>query len=172
MEQESTIINENYIKLFESLQGLIKFYRALLNVVRKEKDILVSANLDDLNENNKTKEDILLKIRSKENIRLRYVNELSKALNFKDNNPRLLDFAIYFDGERGEELRKMHSVLELLIKRIQGFNKKNESLINSALENINGAMREISDTLHEKTTYQRKGGKQPAQSGQLVSREV
>ena len=57
---------ERYIKLVSSIKELIKYYRALLQVVRKEKEILVSADLDLLNENNRTKEELLLKIRSKE----------------------------------------------------------------------------------------------------------
>ncbi|MEQ1666248.1 MAG: hypothetical protein ABL927_12830, partial [Bdellovibrionales bacterium] len=50
---------ELYKKLELSLNELIKVYRHLLGVVRKEKDILVSANLNDLNENNKSKEAML-----------------------------------------------------------------------------------------------------------------
>ena len=49
-------------KLIQTLEEQIKVYRHLLEVVRKEKDILISANLDDLNENNRAKEAMLLKI--------------------------------------------------------------------------------------------------------------
>ena len=52
------------------LEDQIRVYRHLLETVRKEKDILISANLDDLNENNRSKEAMLIKIRALEAQRL------------------------------------------------------------------------------------------------------
>ena len=42
-----------YVDLVDCLEDLVKVYRALLDVVRREKEILVAAKLDELNENNK-----------------------------------------------------------------------------------------------------------------------
>ena len=51
---------EIYNKLLDNLDGMVKIYRGLLEVVRKEKEILIEAQLDQLNENNRVKEDLLL----------------------------------------------------------------------------------------------------------------
>lgn len=165
---------ECFDKLNESLDGLISVYRNLLQIVRKEKSILVSANLDDLNENNKAKEAMLLKIRSLEANRSRHATELAMALGMNMENPRLSDLAVKLSGPQADRLHQIQSVLELLLKRVQEHNKENEVLIHSALENITGAMKAIRNTLQEKTTYQKKGeiAAQPAASGQLVSREA
>ncbi|MCB0365931.1 MAG: flagellar protein FlgN [Bdellovibrionaceae bacterium] len=163
-----------YDKLILNLEDQVKIYRSLLEVVRKEKDILISANLDDLTENNKAKEAMLLKLRGLESSRIRYVAELAVSEGMPTESPRLVDLAIHFGGEVEDRLRNLHSVLELLLKRVQEYNQQNEGLVNSALEKITGAMNAIRDTLTEKPTYEKKGqmADQGAQSGQLVSREA
>lgn len=163
-----------YDKLVFNLEDQVKIYRSLLEVVRREKDILVSANLDDLNENNKAKEAMLLKLRALETSRLRYASELATLEKLKMENPGLNDLAIHFGGEVEDRLRNLHSVLDLLLRRVQEYNKQNESLVKSALEKITGAMKSIRDTLTEKPVYQAKGqiADKATQPGQLVSREA
>lgn len=160
-------------KLVTVLEEQIRVYRHLLDIVRKEKDILVSANLDDLNENNRSKEAMLIKIRALEVERQRFAMDLFQSLNLKGEHPRLLEMARYLDNETADKLRNIHSVLELLLKRVQEFNKQNEALVQAALTNITGAMKTIKGELSDKSTYQKKGEVEGVtSSGQLVSREA
>lgn len=160
-------------QLVTVLEEQIKVYRTLLEVVRKEKEILVSANLDELNENNRSKEAMLLKIRALETQRMKVATELSLALNLSAESPRLLEIAKHLELEPGDKLRNLHSVLELLLRRVQEYNRQNETLVQNALSNITGAMNSIRGTLQEKATYQKKGEVEGhASSGQLVSREA
>ncbi|MCB0407072.1 MAG: flagellar protein FlgN [Bdellovibrionales bacterium] len=171
-------MNENikqvYNELVQVLDNEIKIYRSLLDVVRKEKDILVSAHLDDLSENNKAKEALLIKVRSLETQRIRLATEVCSKLNLDIENPRLLDIAVALDNIEGEHLRTLHSVLDLLLKRIHEFNKQNESLVKSALHNITGALKAIKNSLDENPVYKKQGKKVEGKtsSGQLVSREA
>lgn len=162
-----------YEKMCESLEDLIKVYRALLEIVRKEKEILVSANIDDLNENNKAKEAMLMKVRALEHSRVKFAVELAQLEGLNSEKPRLMDLAAHLEGQRGDRLRQIHSVLELLLKRVQDYNRQNEILVKSALDSITGAVDSIRDSLVEKPTYTKPGEKPAvAQSGQLVSREA
>jgi len=165
---------EAHNKLLLNLEDQVKVYRSLLGSVRKEKEILISANLDDLTENNRAKEAMLLKLRGLESARIRYTAELADSEGLSTEAPRLVDLAAYFGGEIEERLRNLHSVLELLIKRVKEYNHQNEGLVKSALEKITGAMNEIRDTLTDKPTYAKQGkmAGQESHSGQLVSREV
>ena len=160
--------------LIQNLEEQVKVYRHLLEVVRKEKDILISANLDDLNENNKIKEAMLIKIRALELERIRLASEVCGSLGLNQEDPRLLEIARVVGGEPADRLRSIQSVLELLLKRVQEYNQQNESLVQSALANITGAMNAIRGTLQDKATYQKKGevAAQPAAAGQLVSKEA
>ncbi len=161
-------------QLVSVLEEQIKVYRHLLEVVRKEKEILVSANLDELNENNRTKEAMLIKVRTLETQRLTLANEAYQALGLEGGeSARLMEIARHMDNERADKLRNIHSVLDLLLRRVQEYNRQNETLVNSALQNITGAMNAIKGTLEEKATYQKKGEVEGhTSSGQLVSREA
>lgn len=161
-------------KLFNHLEEVIKVYRHLLKVIRHEREILISADLDELSENNRSKEALLVKIRGLEQTRLRYTAELANLEGLGEPQPRLLDLATYYGGSVGDRMRNLHSVLDLLLKRVQENNKQNEHLVQTGLENITGAMEALRDTLEEKPVYERKGEMSGSgtQSGQLVSKEV
>ena len=166
----------SFEQLVENLERVIKIHRSLLDVVRKEKEILISADLDELNENNKIKEEVLLQARALERERINIVSEIKKQENVAIENPSLLDLANLFQGIKGEKLRNLHAVLDLLIKRVKEINNHNETLIKSALKNITGAMKSIKDMLDENKTYKKQGTLGETQdhksSGRLVSKQV
>jgi hypothetical protein len=168
-ENQKTLVNDLVVVLEEQ----IRVYRHLLEIVRKEKEILIAANLDDLNENNRAKEAHLIKIRALESERLLKAQTLFLDLQLQGEHPRLLEMARHLDAESADKLRNIHSVMELLLKRVQEYNKQNEALVQSALLNITGAMKDIKGTLSDKATYQKKGEVEDhTSSGQLVSREA
>lgn len=172
MNQQTT--DSLQFDLLGTLEELVRLYRVLLETVRREKEILVASQLDDLNENNRAKEAILVKIQVVNEQREQQAQNLSRALNINpQQEPRLLELARYTSGENSDRLRNFHSVLEILVKRVQELNKENELLVRSALQHITGAMKAIREDLGEKPTYQRKGEvNAPASTGQLVSREA
>lgn len=168
-------VQELVKQLDHSLEGLIKVYRHLLNVVRRERELLVSANLEELAENNRVKEMTLLKIRELEENRIKSARQLAQIEGLDVERTRLLDFARHYDNSPvGERFRKLHSVLDLLIKRVREHNQYNEALVTSALDTMTGALGNLRDNLGSGKTYKKTGAvKQgPAESGQLVSREA
>ncbi len=162
------------LNLTGTLEELVRLYRALLETVRREKEILISASLDDLNENNRAKEAILIKVQVIEEARMAQATEVSVALGIPSEAPRLLEIARHSGGDIGDRFRNFHSVLEILLKRVHELNKENETLVQSALQHVTGAMKEIRETLQEKPTYQRKGEVTAGSgsTGKLVSREA
>jgi hypothetical protein len=171
MNQQIATLQQN---LLTTLEELVRHYRVLLETVRREKDILIAGQLDDLNENNRAKEAILIKVQLIEDTRVQHAAELATALGMTAESPRLLEIARLSGGELGDKFRNYHSVLELLLKRVHELNKENETLVQSALQHVTGAMKAIRETLQEKPTYQRKGevSSGPAPTGNLVSREA
>ncbi len=164
---------DSYNKLEKSLDELIKVYRHILQVVRNERDILISVNLNELSESNKSKEVAFVKARQLEEERQVAAKELATAEGLVETT-KLVEFARHLGGEPGDRLRSRQSVLELLLKRVREHNQHNEILVKSALENVTGAIGSIRDQLRDKPTYKKSGGiaARPAESGQLVSKEV
>lgn len=161
-------------RLDQSLEGLIKVYRHLLNIVRRERELLVAANLEDLTENNRVKEITLLKVRELEDGRVQIVKDLAKQEGLDVERTRLLDFARHFGGDVDVRFRKLHSVLDLLIKRVREHNQYNEALVTSALDTMTGAIGSVRESVAGGKTYKQTGTVKTgnAESGQLVSREA
>lgn len=172
---EATTIEQTYEKLVNSLEDLIKSYRFLLDLVRKEKEIMVAADVEKLDESNQLKEGILLKIRAQDSLRSRYAIDLANQVRADVDNPRLLEIAKNIGGPQGDRLRSMHAALDMLVKRITDINKDNEEYAKSALKNLGGALNEIKDTLSGgKKTYERKGHYKtgPDTAGHFVRKEA
>ena len=146
-----------YNDLVDCLENLVKVYRSLLDVVRREKEILVASRLDELTENNKSKDAMLIRIRSLENQRTKCATDLARHVGADHEQPRLLDIANHCDPRWSDRLRNMHSVLDLLVKRVAEVNKQNEELVQTALNTITGAMEAIRDGLKPKPVYGRQG---------------
>lgn len=160
--------------LADNLDSQVKVYRALLEVVRKERDVLVAAQIEQLNENNKAKEAILIKVRSLDVARIKYARDLAQAVGADVEQPRLLEIASKLNLQDGDRLRIFHSTLELIIKRLSEINKGNEDLVKAALQNVTGAIDSIKGTLQAKPTYGKKGAliTSPQNGEHLVSKDV
>jgi len=163
-----------YQKLVNSLEDLTKLYRTLLDTVRKEKELLVAADIEKLQENNLAKESTLAKIRALDVTRERYAKEFAQVIGGDIDNPRLLEMARIIQGPEAVRLRTIHSALEVLVRRTSEINKENEQFAQTALNTLNGAMTDIKDTLAGKKTYARQGkmAQGPDQSGNFVSKEA
>ncbi|WII70675.1 flagellar protein FlgN [Bdellovibrio sp. 22V] len=168
-------VERAFHKLEANLEELTKIYRSLLDIVRKEKEILLKADRDALDESNKLKEELLFKLRAQDSLRSRYAMELATLVGADVENPRLLELAQKLAGSpAADRLRTQHAALDMLIKRITEINKENEEYTKSALGTLNGALNDIKDTLSGKKTYGGKGQyKQgPQVSGNFVSKEA
>jgi len=162
-----------YKNLADVLEDEVKVYRAMLDLVRREKDVLIAANITELEECNQAKEAMVLKVRGLERIREKAARELGAVVGLTSDNPRLLDLASKMLDPESSKLRSVHSTLDLLVRRIKDLNSANEELIQSSLKAVNGALGAIKQTLQPKTTYAASGEvKQNEVAGHFVSKEV
>jgi flagellar biosynthesis/type III secretory pathway chaperone len=163
-----------YSKLITNLDELTKFYRQLLDLLRKEQEALVSADRKMIEHCQSTKEALLIKLRALDTARERYAKELGWLAGTENPQPRLLELATHFSGEKGERLRRSHTALDMVIKRAIEVNKENESYANSAIKTLNGALNEIKETVSGSKTYEKKGkiAYGPDKAGNFVSKEA
>ena len=163
-----------YDKLTTNLDELLKHYRLLLDCVRKEKDFLLLADIDKLNENNTLKEELTIKIKLLDNHRVSFAADLAHAVRADVTQPRLLELAQKMGGAEGERLRNLHATLEIVVKRLSEINSGNAIYAQSALTTVSSALENFKEHLMGKKTYQQKGKyKQGAESsGHLVKKEA
>lgn len=165
---------EFYKNLIDVLESELTVYRHLLDVVRKEKDILIAADINELNENNQSKEAMLVKLRQLERGREKASRDLASAIGGNVEKPRLLELALKLGGEEGKRLQSLHQTFDIIVQRLKELNKANASLAETALNNLQGAMKSLKSTLGETSTYKKQGEmkKQEVLTGQFVSREA
>lgn len=161
-------------RLITNLEELTKLYRQLLEVVRKERELLISADIAELEKNNSLKDSLIMKVRLADQLRIKRAEEAAEAVGADARNPRLLEIARRVDGAQGDRLRVLHASLETLLTRIAEINRGNEEYAQSALRTLNGAMNDIKETLTGKKTYERKGTYKlgPETTGNFVSKEA
>jgi len=170
--------NELFQELVKHLSQLVLVYRHLLDLVRKEKQLLLNADLETLKEITDSKEKMLKKIKDLENQWMATAVKIYSATGLKaqDQSPRLAEIATQYFGKDQEKLVRIRAVLNLLVQRTSAVNRQNETLTQSALSHVSGAMTAIKNTLNKKnSTYEKKGkrNEQPSEtSGRLVSKEV
>lgn len=162
-------------KLIHNLEDLTKAYRQVLELVRKEKDLLLQADLQALTENNLAKEKMILRLKSLDGLRIKYANEIARLVGLEESEARLLEIARLVESVEGEKLRTQQATLEILIRRVKEINHANEEFTQSALDKINGAMSNVKETVSGKKTYGRKGKMESGAStasGNFVSKET
>lgn len=166
--------SRTFTRLEGNLEELIKLYRVLLDTVRKEKEYLIAADGEKIAELNQSKENLLHKVRTQENIRLRYAKEAAAEVGADPEAPRLLEIAQKYGGVEGDRLRHIHSTLDLLLKRLSEINKENQQYAEKGLNTLTGALEEVKDTLTGKAGYGKSASKErgPEKTGNLVSREA
>ncbi len=166
--------HKSFEKLVSNLDSMIKQYRLLLECVRNEKELLIKSNIEELNQSNALKEQILTDIKNLEATRIICAVELAQILGANSQEPRLVELAQKIGGAEGDQLRAVHSTLELITKRVVEVNKDNSVYAESALGSIGSAMNNIKESLMGRKTYQKKGNVQQGfdKSGHLVSKEA
>lgn len=164
-----------YKELVKSLDQLVTVYRHLLDMVRKENEVLIAAQMSEVPVINEAKEKLVLKVKQLDHRWQLSAEELAQSMKLNTKKPTLLELASHFSGEQKTKLERLHSVLNMLVNRIAELNKKNRVLVDSILSHITGAMDSITSDLNENPTYRNSGNMEAENKdaqGRLVSREA
>lgn len=164
----------SFQKLSTLLDDMLKHYRILLDLVRKEKELLLKPEIEALNENNLAKEQMLLKLKALDHNRVVFATDLARIIHADTDQVRLLDLAQKIGGIEGDRLRNMHSALEIVVKRVSELNHENAKFAEQALKTVSSAIDSFKDQILGQKTYQNKGQykKQVDSSGFLVQKEA
>ncbi len=165
--------------LKEALDRLVSFYEELIKILEEEKKFLVYVEIDKLIENNKNKEVLLYRIKSMDRERQRWASRLALPLGLSEGEVRLLQIADRLEefdfGPIARALRDYHQQLNNKINYTIELNRENEMYAESALRALDGALKEIQQTVAGKPVYGNKGtmaGRIDTQAGSFVSKEA
>jgi hypothetical protein len=170
MEKELTEIH----RILENLVGL---HRQLVEVVRSEREALVSADLKAIQERTYAKEALIEQIRAQESARVRQVSALAilwrKPLR-ELTLPKLIIEVQGKDLALAEQFRTLFNTLSLLVQRIEQLNQDNRALVQKSLDHIEDMKRNVLGEASPKSnTYNPQGQRaHNAGTSRLISKEV
>lgn len=165
--------------LLQALQQLVGSYRQLFEVVRDERESLVSMDVKKIEENTHKKELIVEDIFRKERDRRKTVQMLAKLWNLPEDKVTISQIVLRVQGSNiklANEVESMWRTLDLQIKRTSEQNQYNRELLEKSLahlesmkQNILGASAAKSETYNP---YGKKSTSSASSEPRVISREA
>ena len=171
-------MDETFHKLQTVLEDLSIEYDSLSKVMKLEREFLIQADLERLQESNQLKESVIWKIRELDRDRLKFCQELGNSIDLKNPEPRLLELSSQLLAlkrkKESDILRAIHKELSEQMQLVATQNKENEIYAEQGLKVVQGAMANVKDYFSGQKTYQRKGqlAETSERSGNFVHREA
>ena len=160
-------------ELLGLLEGEIRLYDSLLLALQKEKRAVVDSNLEELNEANRKKESLFLKIRILDEQRLTILEKLADKLGQPAQNLTLTKLSQLVEEPQSTQLADCRSRLLSLAQSIQEVNLSNKALLNHSLDLVRSSLTLLSDLMPSNPVYYRTGKmKDGDQSGRVVSGKI
>lgn len=168
MEQDALIQ-----QLILCLEKQVTDHQTLVDLLQTEKDVLIGASTEELNQLNRLKEELIQKIRMNERQRVEATDRLSRYYIGLKKPVSISDLVKVLPPIYATELKQIQLSLKITLERIQEKNRQNEVLVNSSLRHVRGAIHSMKEHLQINPTYKKEGGVQTGVSaGQLVRREA
>ena len=153
MEQEHFVL-EKFIGL---LAQQTELYRSLLTVIDDEKNAVIAANLEKLNEAGKIKENLLLKLRILEEQRKHLLDKLAKHLSQPAQILTLAKLSELAGPPHSHRLAHCREVLLDLIGRIRQANADNRDLFAHSLNLVRASVNLMNSLMSSSQVYFRTG---------------
>lgn len=162
LEQYNTVANclEDSVGegLFTSLIDVLKkelsIYRELRDYLADEKKMLMkSASLVQINENNAVKENIILKSRILEEVRMTVLKKIARNFDIDDGEIKLMSLANYAVIEQRQIIEKIKSDLLSVARDINRMNDDNRYLLDASINNTKGSLDFISSLIDRSEIY-------------------
>ena len=159
------------------LSGLLEqeteLYQALLAAIDTEKQAVIAADLEKLNETTKAKENLLLKLRILDEQRSHVLRKLAVLLGQPEDALSLKHLSQMVAPAHASRLKRCRTKLLSLIAKIQAANSQNRALFSHSLELVKGSMNLLNSLMMSSPVYFRTGDlQQHDQTGKILHGEV
>jgi len=146
-----------FSSLIEVLKKELIIFHDLKRAMITEKKTLIKPSLDDLNHNNAIKENIILKARMLEEVRLNILKKIAHKLDIKTSEIRLNKLADYAEIEQGKEIKKITEEMTMISADISALNETNKNLLDISLICVKNSLDFITSMLSSEAVYMETG---------------
>lgn len=170
--------NEKSLDLLcENLRKQIGYHKNLLEAVRGERDTLVSADIQKIQDLTYHKEGLISSIKALEQSRIQLAGEIAADYQVQFDDLTLDNLIVAIQGrslEYADKLRGIQNTLSLLVQRIREQNDRSRRLVEESLEHITQMKQNALDEIKAKSvTYGASGQRQKQESrARLISQEA
>ncbi len=163
--------------LFEKLLGLlheeVSLYDAILESVKKERDAILTNNIDALTSSTEKKQFVLSQLQKFEQQRQSAVGDLAESLGRSADELRLEDLSQAADAAHASELKACRSRLLSVTQAISDMGNQNRKLILHALKRVRNSFTFLHQLTVPDMVYRPTGKMHSSdRSGRFLSNEI
>lgn len=171
-KQKKTSISVS--ELEKVLLGEINLYEKYAALLESDTQYMMFLKIDELEESNKAKATLLLKIQNIEEARQRLVSQVANERGIKSENIKISDLCQNLSSQEAERLVTMRDRLLQVIVRIKDIQSDTAQFVQSSLTWIEGSMATLRRLLSPNSTYNNRGKVDQASTfaGRVVENKV
>ena len=145
-------------QVLESESGL---YGHLLDLIEKERKAVLDADLKNVTQCLREKQDLLMQLEEKNLERSQLAGRLAAELGMTGTHIRLKELIQRIDGEGGGRLAECGNQLSEIVIKVDRENRRNGVLIGQMLQIVRGELELFQKVVQPPNTYRRDGQMQP-----------
>jgi FlgN protein. len=146
-----------FTSLIEVLRKELAIYQELKNAISGENIILIKPSLDELNHSNAIKENIILKARMLEEVRLNILKKIARNLDINIKEIKLSGLAQFADERHRREIGVIREELEQITQDINALNETNKALLDVSLTCVQSSLDFIGSMMSSGAVYLKSG---------------
>lgn len=154
---EDNSCETTFISLIEVLKKELAIYQELKDFIIGEKKIFIKSSLDELNESNARKENIILKARMLEEARTNILKKIVRNLELKADVVKLTAVASYALIEQRRKIEEIRGKIVFISEEIRSLNERNKDSVGSSLNNVKWSLDFISSLMSQEPVYLESG---------------
>lgn len=139
------------------LQEEIMLYENYCDLLRSDSELMIKLRADELDESNKTKATILLKIQTVEKSRQQIAQKIATEKGMSVENITITDICEKITQEDGRTLLGLRDRLKSVIAEIRDIQEEASYIVRSSLTWIDGSMTNLKRILAPSGTYNARG---------------
>ena len=160
-------------QLLRVLEQESELYRSMLTVIDQESKGAVRSDLNALTKAGEEKENILVKLRSIEEKRIRLVREMADALGYPPRDFTVTMMAQLVGEPLAGRLSQAGTDLSTVLHTVKDANHRNKQLFEHSLELLRGSFNLLGELTQSDMVYYRTGNIQRTyQTGKCVNGEI
>jgi flagellar biosynthesis/type III secretory pathway chaperone len=155
--REENFRDSIFTSLIEVLRKELAIYQELKNAISGENAILIKPSLDELNHSNGMKENIILKARMLEEVRLNIIKKLARNFDINIKEINLSVLMEYADDRHKREIGVIREELEQITQEINALNEINKALLDASLRCVQSSLDFIGSMMFPGAVYSKSG---------------